>query len=52
MSSRWATRSDREVMAWVYGGGEGLYFLAREGTYFWALNVSLLGIQVAALRGR
>jgi hypothetical protein len=44
------TRSDREVVVWEYGGGSYLYFLVREVAYFWGLNVTLLGIQLA-LRG-
>jgi len=44
------TRSDRAVVFWEYRGGSYLYFLARSVTYFWGLNVTLLGIQLA-LRG-
>jgi hypothetical protein len=44
------TRSDREVVVWEYSRGSCLYFLEREVAYFWELNVTLLGIQLA-LRG-
>jgi hypothetical protein len=44
------TRSDREVVVWEYGGGSCLYFLVRKVAYFWALNVTLLRIQLG-LRG-
>ncbi len=44
------TRSDREVVVWEYSGGSCLYFLGGEVAYFWGLNVTLLGIQLA-LRG-
>jgi len=40
------TRSDRAVVIGEYGGGSCLYFLAREVAYFWALKVTLWGIQL------
>jgi len=41
------TRSDQVAVVWEYGGGSCLYFLEGEVPYFWAMNVTLLGIQLS-----